>query len=621
MQFGLHPAIVSLLAVLTSPLLAQAPQVPSPSPTPIGEEIVVTASTLPESIESTPSSVTVITRAQIEKREARDVADVLRDVPGLVVARSGTPGKVASLFTRGGNSTQTLVLWNGIELNNPYFSGYDWGRFSTAGVQQIEVARGPFSALYGSEAMTGVVNVLTGGRTYGALDLEGGQNGFFNGAASGAFSGDHFATNAALERRNDDGFAANDDFSQTTALGGFTWKQSPEFTVGLEGRYTSYDLGIPFIANGAGSAIVASPFRRQNGNELQLALPLHLRRTGIDYDVTVSRAARDDEFSDPDDPYFLTESSTQSTTDRARAAMTLRTAAGSITVGGEYENARVRDVSSYGTNLDDNRRTSRSLFAEDRGAVRLSAGSTIEISAGLRWDDFDTFGSQLSPRVAAAWVSGSEKIRAAWGRSFRAPSVGELYYPFFGNENLQPEKGSSAEVGYDHFFSQNGLFSVSAFDNHFTDLITFNPQTGTTANIGAATSRGLEVSVQGPIRGPFSAALSYTLLRTREEATDSPLLRRPRNSGSLAFNYGDDPWSAVLSLQHNGRRTDFAALAPFGTVVNSPYTVGDLTIQYHTGILRPYLRVENVGDARYEEVVGFPAARRRASAGVRISLR
>ncbi len=221
MQFGLHPAIVSLLAVLTSPLLAQSPQVPSPSPTPIGEEIVVTASTLPESIESTPSSVTVITRAQIEKREARDVADVLRDVPGLAVARSGTPGRVASLFTRGGNSTQTLVLWNGIELNNPYFSGYDWGRFSTAGVQQIEVARGPFSALYGSEAMTGVVNVLTGGRTYGALDLEGGQNGFFNGAASGAFSGDHFATNAALERRNDDGFAANDDFSQTTALGGF----------------------------------------------------------------------------------------------------------------------------------------------------------------------------------------------------------------------------------------------------------------------------------------------------------------------------------------------------------------------------------------------------------------
>ena len=104
-----------------------------------------------------PSSRATISSA----RGARDVADVLREVPGLVLARSGSPGKATSLFTRGAASTQTLVMWNGIVLNNPYFSGYDWGRFSTAGVEQIEVVRGPFSALYGSEAMAGVVNVLT----------------------------------------------------------------------------------------------------------------------------------------------------------------------------------------------------------------------------------------------------------------------------------------------------------------------------------------------------------------------------------------------------------------------------------------------------------------------------
>ena len=143
--------------------------------------IVVTASSLPETVAATPASVTVITREDIDARAARDVADVLREVPGLVLARSGSPGKATSLFTRGAASTQTLVMWNGIVLNNPYFSGYDWGRFSTAGVEQIEVVRGPFSALYGSEAMAGVVNVLTTPRSSGIHgDFESGSHGLRN---------------------------------------------------------------------------------------------------------------------------------------------------------------------------------------------------------------------------------------------------------------------------------------------------------------------------------------------------------------------------------------------------------------------------------------------------------
>src|SRR3954462_10873593 len=142
--------IITLIAVSA---IAQTPKA--------ADEIVVTASAIPETVESTPASVTVITRKEIEQHAARDLADVLREVPGLTISRTGSPGKATSLFTRGAASTQTLVLWNGIEINNPYFSGYDWGRFSTAGVAQVEVVRGPFSALYGSDAVAGVINVLT----------------------------------------------------------------------------------------------------------------------------------------------------------------------------------------------------------------------------------------------------------------------------------------------------------------------------------------------------------------------------------------------------------------------------------------------------------------------------
>ena len=140
----MKPLISSILLLFVSSLAF--------SQTKVTEEIIVTASQLPETVESTPAAVTVVTREDIDRHAARDLADVLREVPGLAISRSGSLGKATSLFTRGAASTQTLVMWNGIPINNPYFAGYDWGRFSTAGVEQVEVVRGPFSALYGSEA-------------------------------------------------------------------------------------------------------------------------------------------------------------------------------------------------------------------------------------------------------------------------------------------------------------------------------------------------------------------------------------------------------------------------------------------------------------------------------------
>ncbi|HEU4520652.1 MAG TPA: TonB-dependent receptor plug domain-containing protein, partial [Thermoanaerobaculia bacterium] len=127
----------------------------------LSEEIVVTASAVQETVETTPAAVTVITRGEIERREARDVVDVLREVPGVAVSRTGSAGKIAGLFLRGGSSKQALVLWNGVELNNAYLSAYNFGQLATAGVERVEVVRGPFSALYGADAVSGVINVLT----------------------------------------------------------------------------------------------------------------------------------------------------------------------------------------------------------------------------------------------------------------------------------------------------------------------------------------------------------------------------------------------------------------------------------------------------------------------------
>src|SRR5688500_2153248 len=127
----------------------------------VSEEIIVTASAAPETLQSTPAAVTVISREDIEAREARDVSDVLREVPGLSVSRTGSQGKVSAIFIRGGSSKQALVLWNGVEVNNAYFSAYNFGQLSSAGVERVEIVRGPYSALYGADAVSGVINILT----------------------------------------------------------------------------------------------------------------------------------------------------------------------------------------------------------------------------------------------------------------------------------------------------------------------------------------------------------------------------------------------------------------------------------------------------------------------------
>ncbi|HYC92126.1 MAG TPA: TonB-dependent receptor [Thermoanaerobaculia bacterium] len=581
-------------------------------PVKAAEEIVVTASALPEAVEATPAAVTVITRDEIDERAARDVADVLREVPGVHISRTGSAGRATSLFTRGSNSTHTLVLWNGLEITNPYFAGYDWGRFSTVGVEQVEVVRGPYSALYGSDAMAGVVNVLTTSRRSGfRAQGEAGGHGLRNGSVSGTYAGSTANVSGAFERRDDDGFAANDDFSQTSANVAVRWNVTPSFSAGIAARHTSYDLGIPRNLNGAATAIVPSLQRRQDGTERQLSIPIEQKLGRFSYEVTLAESRRDDTFEDPEDPFGLVLTSTESTTRRARLVTRAETPFGTIVGGGEYEHAEVDDVTNFGPNFTGGEREERSLFVEDR----LSAGS-FEVSAGLRWDDYETFGSELSPRVALAWRAGSNKIRAAFGEAFRAPAVGELYFPFGGNPSLGAERSRSFEVGYDH---ASGL-STTLFHGDYDDLIVYNSAVFMFENIGAATAQGLELAVQRHLTRDLRATLTYTYTDTEEEGTGEQLPRRPHHSGSLFLGWRAGIVDTNLVVQHTGSRLDVLPVAPFTNTTAKSHTLLDANVQIDLGRFTPYIRVENLTGVEYEEVLGYTSPARRAVVGVRFQM-
>lgn len=614
---------VRILVLVLTPFLlrgADAPAGTAESPdTPVArQEIVVTASAIPERASETPAAVTIIDAEDIERSGARDLGDLLRQVPGLTLSRSGSPGKVASLFTRGGSSKHTLVLWNGVEVNNPFFSGYDFGHVSTAGIERVEIVRGPFSALYGSDAVSGVINVLTDrAGSFGSADVQAGGRNLRNGRIAGAGGGERWSASGSLEARRDDGFAPNDDLAQTSAVATVRWMGAPAWSAGLRARTTDYETGIPRVVDAAGGAFVPSLQRRERADELEIAVPLHALRGRTAWDVLVSRTGRDEAFEDPLDPFARYWAQTDVTTSRASATARFDAGPHRFVAGGEWESASVDDASSYGTNLARRERTGTGFFLEDRASLALRSGS-LEVSAGARYDRFDTFGGHLSPRAAAAWVAGGHKIRAGWGEAFRAPAIGELYFPFFGNEALEPERSASWEVGWDGDFGAARL-SATLFATDFEQLIVYDNVANRFENVGAGWSRGIEIGAARPIGTAVRIEGSWTWLRTEEQSTGLRFLRRPSRSGSVALRWTPGPWAIGAAAVHVGSRDDLTDLYPWGRVAAPSHTTVDLMIERHIGDLAPYARLENAGDAAYEEVFGYPSPGRRAVLGVRMS--
>lgn len=605
-------AVIPTLFLIAVPAIAQTTQPPA-----VSEEIIVTASALPERVEETPASVTVITKKDIEARVARDVSDVLREVPSLTVARIGSSGHQTSLFLRGANPAHTLVMWNGVEINTPFFGGYDWGQFSTSGIEQIEVVRGPYSALYGSDAMAGVINILTVPARSGLqASVEGGGHGLLNAQIAASHVSGGLTLSGAFESRRDDGFADNDDFDQQSANVALRWTSASQLSLGLTARYTTYDLGVPTNLNFTLDQLVPSLQRRQDGNERQIAIPIEQTLGSFRYELLLAENRREDTLDDPGDPFGPFFQNTDSLTRRARLTVRTKTAVGTIVAGAEGENTTVDDVTNFGPNFLDKKREERSLFIEDRYSREIG-GSRLEISGGIRHDDYETFGSETSPRVAAAWISGRHKFHVAYGEAFRAPTVGELYSPFGGNPALSAETSRSIEAGYDRYFS-DGLVSVTLFQDKYRDLIT---NAGfVLANVGRARARGVELSAQGRVSANVTGGITYTYLDAEQLDSGLELLRRPRHSGSAFVSVRQGITELNVVLLRTGTRQDILPVLPFSRITNSAHTTVDANVQLDFGRFTPYVKIENLTDVEYEEVRGYVSPSRRAVVGVRFTM-
>jgi vitamin B12 transporter len=582
--------------------------------------VVVTAEAQPEPQKTLGAAATVIGREEMERTKATSVADALRTVPGLDVVQSGAAGTVTSIFLRGTNSTQTLVLVDGVALNSPAFGLVDLSAVSTANLERVEVVRGPFSALWGSEAIGGVVQLFTRrdapektveGRATGAL----GNASAVQGTADVAVHEGAFTVTGGWRRVTEEGALPNESFAATNLSGAVEASLGGGSHLGVVLRRDTSVTGIPF------SAGVPTPQRKTTSDMTTLAVPATVAldpKTTVEASLLFARGLPT--YSDPDDPYGFTFSRSDERRSGGRLVATHDFGAQRLSVGSDASWTSVTSSDSYGVPLDAATTRTWSLFAEDRIAL---AGERVVATVGLRRDDNSAYGAHWSPRGTVVFLASSKvKLRVAGGGAFRSPTTGELYYPFSGNPNLRPEQSRAFEAGVDVALTPAVTWETTAFRNDVTDLIQYDPQTFTNENVGKARLQGVETAIRGELGRGFLARVAYTYLDATDEDTGLPLLRRPKNRASATVGKS---FAGGASFQATaiwvGSRPDRDAV-DFNQVVTMPsYFRFDAAVSGPRLLwgFAPFVRVANVFGSSYSEASGFPAPGRRFLAGLDVA--
>lgn len=561
------------------------------------DTIVVTASLEQEAAGSLPATIDVIDAEEIGHRQATSVLDLLATLPSMAVVRSGSPGQVTSLFSRGTESNHTLALWNGIELNDPYFGGFNWGFLATDGVDRVEVVRGPFSSLYGGDAMGGVVQVLSGRQQGVQLNLEAGSNAYARGGLSAGAKIGAVQLDVAGHVRRGDGEVDNDDYAGEELMVRADWSLRQGMNIGLALRGLDADTGIAY------SGGQPSPNRRIRWQERLVGLPFHIETSRWTLDAQFSGVFYDSAFRDPDDPFGFTRSDTESQVlkGRAVASFDLERPGSWVAFGGEADEAEVTDSSVFGTNLEGDGQRNWALFTE----LYYSLGD-FRVDVGLRRDENDVYGGQTSPRLGAQWMAADDtRLWASYGEAFTAPSVGELFFPLTGNPDLRPETSDSVELGAEHVLGA-WRFSLVGYNNDLSNLIDFDFVEFRNINIGRARTRGIEAEI-GYQTSRWAARWNASYLDAEDLDSELPLLRRPEESSNLVLSYSPSKWSATLTGRYVGERDDIDPLT-FERQINDSYLRFDLAGRWQAmKRLAPYARVENFTDQEYQEVLGFPA--------------
>jgi vitamin B12 transporter len=593
-------------------------------------------------------SVTVLEGATLRAAGVTFVTDALRAVPGLAVVRGGSWGAATSVFLRGGESDHVLVLVDGVQMNQPG-GAFDFSGLTLENVERIEVVRGPASSLYGSDAMAGVIHIITRtGRGAPAWEASARAGGFGRREASlqVAGGGGDAGWSFSLARYRTDGILPqNNAFDNTVLSANVRLAPSASTRAGVALRVADRTFHFPTDGGGAITDLNAFTFTDET------SLALHASRFVSDRlelrgAVSLARngGGTDDRADSPGDTLgayaFASLDQVERATADVRAGLTLGWVAS--TVGLEVERQRQRSfsesLSQWGpsTGRSDHERTNRAGYTHFTGAR-----GPLAFAAGARVEDNERFGRSATWNVEAAWrPAAGTRVRASAGRGVKEPTFFENFAEGWvrGNPELEPERAHSLDAGVEQALAGGRLsLAVSLFRQRIEDLIEYvahpsSPFDPNYVNVGAAVARGLEADASVRLGG-FSGGLAWSWLATEVvrgggdegEGADflpgSRLLRRPDHTlgahASLAWSAGVVRADARVVGGRDDR--DFSTW-PARRVVLPRHATVDLAAEVPVRGARLVLRAENLLDARYEEAAGFPAPGRVLSAGARITV-
>jgi len=585
-------------------LLAAA--LPAPMPLQAAEglpPVVITAGRIAEDSGRVSADVSLIERSDIERLQLSTVADVLRAQPGLDVASSGGPGKITSVFLRGANSGQTLVLIDGVRVGSATTGSFDWSALSTADIERIEIVRGPQSSLYGADAMGGVIQIFTRkgtGKTRVQVNILGGSHqtaqagvnvsGMGEGGIGYAIGLDGLRTKGISAVANT---PEKDPYRRLTGTAHLTVPLGDgevELVLRNSDGRTSLDNGV-----GPADAANFNSKTRQTVSSIKGDFPLS---DILDSSLQLSRSTDTSKTSDPVTAFNNSDFRTD--IDQITWQNHIDLDALSLLAGGEWR----RDKGFSGSSRLDK------AFVQDAIFIGSSFGTeTGDVSASLRYDANSASSNKATYKIGGALRPLAElRLTANYGTGFKAPSINQLFFPGFGNPNLNPEQSRGWDAGLHYRQDRDDLafgFDTVWFDQRFTNLVVTTlvtpPSTYAPLNVGNARTSGLELS--GKLSyGQLYARASWTYLHAVNNVDGTRLPRRAGDAGSLLI--GTDVAGLNIEAQ-----TDIVG-PRFSTTGNAKpmrgYHKTDIRLAYavdRTWKIRA--RVENLENKKYEEVSGY----------------
>jgi vitamin B12 transporter len=625
-----------LLALfLAAPAVAAGQEKPDQKPEQrVVEPVVVTATKVETPSEQIGASISVVNGDDFQTYRYPSVDEALRNVPGVEIRRSGSYGKTSSITIRGANANQVQVLVDGVRVKSPTLGQVDLSDLSPDLIERIEIIRGGQSTLYGADAVGGVVNIITrkgsGDPIQATVQQEVGNYDTLASRAtvSGAYkilnyalSASHFESNGQFKNDNTDSNALSARVGATLPL-----DTSLDFIF----RYNKNDVGVPVKGVFPGPQPIVpiiNPNARQQSETTIYSLQGKTRP--VEWWQTQGRLSRYENsqgFQDPADPGvdFDFQAFSQVNVARKEAEWVNSFFLGkwsTSSVGLEYRREEGENRGVFRAATETN-----SVFFEQQ----LRFFDRLFITGGFRVEDNRVFGTTTTERGSVAFVikETGTRLHGSAGTGFRAPTFNDLFFPDFGNPNLQPEKSLSYDAGVDQkLWKDRVRLGLTYFQNDFRSLITCcvalpTAPFGGPVNVGRARSAGIEFVSEVDLRPNLVANLNYTYTDSENLATDRPLPREPRHRWNIGVT-----WEPIARLSlFTQVYVQSEQFETFGEVYNSGYTRVDIggtwRMLERLGWLKKLemtARISNLLNEGYSEVRGFPALGINALVGLRAS--